>query len=65
MLAVLFHASTNLFAVSPIMTVTGGVSYPVTAAAFKWALVLVLVAWSGTGLTRRPIPEAVVQEGER
>jgi CAAX protease family protein len=64
LLAVLFHASTNLFAISPIMAATGGVSCPVTAAASKWVLVLVLVAWSATGLTRRPSPEAVAQEGE-
>lgn len=65
LLAVLLHASTNLFAVSPMVAATGGLGYPLLAAAFKWLLVLLLVAWSGTRLTRRPSPEAVAQMGER
>jgi len=47
LIAILFHASTNLFLVSPSQTSAGDASLPVLAAAAKWVLVLVII-----GLTR-------------
>jgi membrane protease YdiL (CAAX protease family) len=53
LLAILFHASTNLFLVSPSQTATGDLSLPLLAATGKWILVLGLVAIAGPALTRR------------
>jgi membrane protease YdiL (CAAX protease family) len=64
LLAVLLHASTNLFEVSPAVGTQGSLTYPVLTMATKWLLVLLLVAWSGARLTRRPAPQAVAQPGE-
>lgn len=65
LVAVLLHASTNLFEVSPTVADTDDVTYPLVATAATWLLVLLLVAWSGARLTRRPSREAVAQAGER
>ena len=64
LLAVLLHASTNLFEVSPAVASQGSLTYPVLAMATKWLLVLLLIAWSGARLTRRPSPEAFAQTAE-
>jgi membrane protease YdiL (CAAX protease family) len=53
LLAMLFHASTNLFLVSPSQTSSGDLTLPVLAAAAKWILVLVLVAFAGSALVRK------------
>jgi membrane protease YdiL (CAAX protease family) len=53
LLAMLFHASTNLFLVSPSQTSSGDLTLPLLAAAAKWILVLVLVAVAGSALVRR------------
>jgi hypothetical protein len=57
--AVLFHASTNLFAVSPVVTEVGDQAFLVLAAVAKWALVGVMIAVAGTGLARGPRPETL------
>ena len=59
LLAVLFHASTNLFAVSPVVSEAGGLALPALAASAKWMLVLVLILALGPRLARGPRPEAL------
>ncbi len=59
LLAVLLHASTNLFAVSPGVSVTGDLALPILAAAAKWLLVLAVIAVFGPRLARGPKPEAL------
>jgi hypothetical protein len=44
LVAALFHGSTNLFTVSPAVSVTGDLVFPVIATAAKWLLVL-LAKW--------------------
>jgi uncharacterized protein len=59
LLAVLLHASTNLFVVSPVVASAGGLALPLLAAAAKWLLVLVLILVAGPQLARGPRPEAL------
>jgi membrane protease YdiL (CAAX protease family) len=59
LLAVLLHGSTNLFAVSPPLAVTGGLAVPMLAAGLKWVLVILLLGIAGARLARRPDPEAL------
>lgn len=59
LLAVLLHASTNLFVVSPTVASAGGLALPLLAAAAKWLLVFVLVLVAGPRLARGPRPEAL------
>jgi len=53
LIAILLHASTNLFLVSPSQTAAGDATLAVLAAAGKWILVFVLVAITGPSLVRR------------
>lgn len=59
LLAVVLHASTNLFAVSPVMVEAGGIALPVLAAVAKWVVVAVIVVIAGPGLARGLRPEAL------
>ena len=55
LIAIVPHASTNLFLVSPSQTVTGDLTLPVLAVAAKWVLVVILVGVTGPTLVwRRP-----------
>jgi uncharacterized protein len=54
LLAALFHATTNLFVVSPVVAGSGGVALLLLAALAKWALVAVVIAVAGPGLAREP-----------
>ena len=58
LLAILFHASTNLFEVSPVGDQAGGLALPLLAAA-KLALVAVIIAVAGPALAKGPRPEAL------
>jgi uncharacterized protein len=53
LIAILFHASTNLFLVSPSQTAAGDLTLPALAAAAKWILVLILIAITGSSLVWR------------
>ncbi|HSK99160.1 MAG TPA: hypothetical protein VK869_02370 [Rubrobacteraceae bacterium] len=59
LLAVLLHASTNLFAVSPVVAEAGGIALPLLAAVAKWVLVAVIVVLAGPGLAHGLRPEAL------
>jgi len=59
LLAILFHASTNLFEVSPVGDQAGGLALPLVAAAAKLALVAVIIAVAGPALAKGPRPEAL------
>jgi uncharacterized protein len=59
LLAVLLHAATNLFRVSPGPTSPGDFTLPLLAAAGKWLLVLVLILSAGPSLVRGSRPEAL------
>jgi uncharacterized protein len=59
LLAALLHATTNLFAVSPVIAEAGTVALLLLAAAAKWALVVVVIAVAGPGLAKGPRPEAL------
>ena len=59
LLAVLLHASTNLFVVSPVVAEAGDVALPLLAAAAKWILVVTVIAVGGPGLAKGPRPEAL------
>jgi membrane protease YdiL (CAAX protease family) len=59
LLAVLLHAATNLFAVSPNLPRSGDLTFPVLAAGAKWVLVVVIIVVAGPGLARGPRPEAL------
>ena len=59
LLAMLLHASTNLFIVSPVVAEVGGTALPLLVAAAKWALVVVLIALAGPGLAKGARPEAL------
>ena len=65
LVAVLLHGTTNLFEVSPVVESTGELAYSMLAAAGKWVIVAILVAWAGPRLTRRPSPEALAQPAEQ
>jgi hypothetical protein len=54
LLAAPFHATTNLFVVSPVVAGGGGVALLLLTALAKWALVAVVIAVAGPGLTRGP-----------
>ena len=64
LIAALFHGSTNLFTVSPAVSVTGDLMFPVIATAAKWLLVILLVAIAGVRLVKRPTPESSAQPTE-
>jgi len=64
LIAALFHGSTNLFTLSPAVSVTGDLMFPVIATAAKWLLVILLVAIAGVRLVKRPTPESSAQPTE-
>ena len=59
LLAMLLHASTNLFVVSPILTSTGDLTLLLLAAVAKWLLVVVVIVVAGPRLVRGPRPEVL------
>jgi membrane protease YdiL (CAAX protease family) len=59
LLAALFHATTNLFVVSPVVADGAGLALLLLAALAKWALVGVVIAVAGPGLAKGPRPEAL------
>ena len=59
LLAMLLHAATNLFVVSPTLTGTGDLTLLLLAAAAKWLLVVVVIVVSGPSLVRAPRPEVL------
>ena len=59
LLAILLHASNNLFVVSPALSRTGDLTLPLLAAGAKWVLVVVVIVVAGPSLTRGPRPEAL------
>ena len=59
LLAALFHATTNLFVVSPVVAGGAGVGLLLLAAGAKLVLVVVVVAVAGPGLAKGPRPEAL------
>ena len=59
LLAILFHAATNLFRVSPGPTSPGDYTLPLIAAAGKWLLVGIMLVAAGPSLVRGPRPEAL------
>jgi membrane protease YdiL (CAAX protease family) len=59
LLAILLHASTNMFVVSPSLTTSGDLTLLLLAAAAKWLLVIVVVVVSGPDLARGTRPEAL------
>jgi membrane protease YdiL (CAAX protease family) len=64
-LAVLLHASTNLFVVSPVVAGNGDLTLLVLAAAAKWLLVVAVTAAAGPRLTRGPRTEALPMDRAR
>ena len=59
LLATLLHATTNLFAVSPVVAEVGGVALPLLVAVVEWYLVVVTVSLSLTqGQWPGALPEA-------
>jgi CAAX protease family protein len=65
LLAVLLHASPNLFEVSPAVSAGDDLTYALLATSGKWLLVVMLIAWAGTRLTRRASSEAAAQPAEQ
>jgi membrane protease YdiL (CAAX protease family) len=61
LIAALFHGSTNLFTISPAVSVTGDLMFPVIATTAKWLLVILLVVLAGVRLARRPTPDSSAQ----
>jgi uncharacterized protein len=59
LLAALFHATTNLFVVSPVVAEAGSVALLLLAASAKWVLVVVVIAVVGPGLAKGPRPEVL------
>jgi hypothetical protein len=59
LLAILLHASTNLFVVSPTVASVGGLALPLLDAGAKWALVVVVIAVAEPSLIRNPHPETL------
>jgi membrane protease YdiL (CAAX protease family) len=57
LLAALFHATTNLFVVSPVVAGSGGVALPLLAVVAKLVLVVVVIAVAGPGLVKGHRPE--------
>jgi uncharacterized protein len=62
LLAILLHAATNLFRVSPGPTSPGDFTLPLLAAGGKWLLVVVLIMTAGPSLVRGPRPEALYNQ---
>ena len=64
LLAMLLHGATNLFAVSPTLTVTSDLTLLLLAAGAKWLLVVVVIVVCGPSLvrSRRPEPEVLPPE---
>jgi len=61
LLAALLHATTNLFAVSPVVSGAASVSFLLLAALAKWVLVGGVIAVAGPGLAKGTRPEALPQ----
>jgi uncharacterized protein len=59
LLAALFHASTNLFVVSPVVADAGDVALPLLAVGAQWVLAGVVIAVAGPGLAKGQRPEAL------
>jgi CAAX protease family protein len=59
LLAILLHASTNLFRVSPGPTSPGDFTLPLLAAGGKWLLVVIMLVAAGPSLVRGLRPEAL------
>ncbi|HEX2742369.1 MAG TPA: CPBP family intramembrane glutamic endopeptidase [Rubrobacter sp.] len=59
LLAMLLHASTNMFIVSPNLTTSGDMTLLLIAAAAKWLLVGAVIVVAGPDLARGPRPEAL------
>jgi uncharacterized protein len=64
LLAMLLHASTNLFVVSPTLTGTNDLTLLLLAAGAKWVLVVVVIVVYGPSLVRskRPEPDVLLPE---
>ena len=65
LLAALLHGSTNLFAVSPTVAMTGSLVLPGLALVAKWLLVIAAVLIGGRALMRRTRPERSGQTAGR
>ncbi|GAA1430395.1 hypothetical protein GCM10009616_14870 [Microlunatus lacustris] len=65
LMAVLFHATTNLFAVSPIAVEGDDLTLPLVAAALKWVLVALVLARGGLALPASPEPAEDLSPGVR
>jgi hypothetical protein len=61
LLAMLLHATTTLFVVSPNLTSTGDLTLLLLAAGAKWMLVVVVILVAGLSLVRGSRPEALPQ----
>lgn len=59
LIAALLHGTTNLFLISPSVSVSGDLLLPLLAMGAKWLLVAVIVFVCGPALTRRPAAQAV------
>ena len=59
LLAVLLHAATNLFVVSPNLTGIGDLTLLLLVAGAKWVLVVVVIVVAGPRLVRGLRPEAL------
>src|SRR5215211_7870908 len=59
LIAMLFHAATNLFLVSPEVASNGDLEIPVLAMVAKWVLVGIVLLVAGPSLVRGPRPEAL------
>jgi uncharacterized protein len=59
LLAMLLHAATNLFVVSPVVAYGAGVALLLLAALAKWLLVVVVIVVAGPSLVRAPRPEVL------
>jgi membrane protease YdiL (CAAX protease family) len=59
LLAMLLHAATNLFVVSPVVAEGGSVALLLLAAGAKWVLVVVVIVVAGPRLVRAPRPEVL------
>jgi uncharacterized protein len=62
LLAILLHAATNLFRVSPGPTSPGDFTLPLLAAGGKWLLVVIMLVAAGPSLVRGPRPEALYNQ---
>ena len=60
LLAILLHASTNLFAVSPPLTGTSDLTLLLLASAAKWLLAVLVIMVAGTSLVRSRRPQLEV-----